>query len=144
MTIKAIPTRYAGCHFRSRLEARWAVVLDHANIWKWEYEPEGFVLPGGLYLPDFRLSFDDWPDLWLEVKGVFPTVRELDLMKDLVAETGLQGVIMFGDLPRDNNTINSVLVGPTPDQLDLIHAPLPDAYAAGRSARFEHGQSGAT
>lgn len=31
MTITAIETRYAGCHFRSRLEARWAVFFDAAN-----------------------------------------------------------------------------------------------------------------
>lgn len=28
-TIRAIETRYAGCRFRSRLEARWAVFFDH-------------------------------------------------------------------------------------------------------------------
>lgn len=84
--IAAIPTRYAGCHFRSRLEARWAVFFDTLGI-KWEYEPEGLkttyrlstcpnhpefvgcaghpqcVIP---YLPDFWL-----PDygFWVEVKG---------------------------------------------------------------------------
>jgi len=40
--IAAIPTRYAGCHFRSRLEARWAVFFDHMRI-DWVYEPEGFT-----------------------------------------------------------------------------------------------------
>ena len=64
-TIRAIETRYAGCHFRSRLEARWAVFFDAAGI-AWEYEPEGFVLPDEThYLPDFKL-----PKLrvWVEVK----------------------------------------------------------------------------
>lgn len=51
--IKAIPTRYKGYHFRSRLEARWAVFFDALGI-KWEYEPEGFQLDNGdKYLPDF-------------------------------------------------------------------------------------------
>ena len=54
-TIQAIPTRYAGCHFRSRLEARWAVFFDALGI-RWEYEPEGFVgAYGEPYLPDFQL-----------------------------------------------------------------------------------------
>ena len=53
MEIKAIETVYNGYRFRSRLEARWAVFFDAAGI-KYEYEPEGFDLGGGLYyLPDF-------------------------------------------------------------------------------------------
>jgi hypothetical protein len=65
MTIQAIETRYAGCRFRSRLEARWAVFFDTLGV-PWEYEPEGFDLDGLWYLPDFYL-----PDLdtWFEVKG---------------------------------------------------------------------------
>lgn len=73
MTIQAIETRYAGCVFRSRLEARWAVFFDELGI-EWEYEPQGFNLPWRLtfaegvirYLPDFYL-----PSLktWVEVKG---------------------------------------------------------------------------
>jgi hypothetical protein len=63
--IKPIETRYAGCRFRSRLEARWAVFFDHVGV-RWEYEPQGFVVAGRAYLPDFLL-----PDCgtWVEVKG---------------------------------------------------------------------------
>jgi len=62
--IKAIETRYAGYHFRSRLEARWAVFFDSLKI-KYRYEPEGFKFDGECYLPDFYL-----PDLrmFAEVK----------------------------------------------------------------------------
>lgn len=55
MTIKAIETEYNGYRFRSRLEARWAVFFDAMGI-KYEYEPEGFDLPSGRYLPDFFLK----------------------------------------------------------------------------------------
>jgi hypothetical protein len=62
-------TRYAGCRFRSRLEARWAVFLDHLGI-EWLYEPEGYeVGPPERrrgYLPDFFLPGHD---IWAEVKG---------------------------------------------------------------------------
>ena len=63
--IQAIETQYAGCRFRSRLEARWAVFFDAMGM-RWDYEPEGFVLGSDLYLPDFWL-----PDmnLWVEIKG---------------------------------------------------------------------------
>jgi hypothetical protein len=64
--IQAIETVYAGCRFRSRLEARWAVFFDHLGI-EWQYEPQGYELPSGeRYLPDFRLPAHD---LWVEVKG---------------------------------------------------------------------------
>jgi len=61
---RAIETRYAGCRFRSRLEARWAVFLTTVAV-EWEYEPEGFDLDGVWYLPDFWLPRLGW---WVEVK----------------------------------------------------------------------------
>jgi hypothetical protein len=54
-TAKAIETRYKGCRFRSRLEARWAVFFDSIGV-EWQYEPEGFEgFDGSKYLPDFYL-----------------------------------------------------------------------------------------
>lgn len=70
--IKAIPTRYRGYHFRSRLEARWAVFLDSLGV-RWEYEPEGYELPyGGRYLPDF----------WLPDGAVFLEIKPANLSYD--------------------------------------------------------------
>lgn len=70
--MNAIQTKYAGCLFRSRLEARWAIFLDRMR-YKWVYEPEGFVLPSGPYLPDFEL-----PEfgMYLEIKGFCATEIE--------------------------------------------------------------------
>lgn len=62
--IKAIPTTYSGCEFESRLEARWAVFFDQIDV-EWEYEPEGFKLPSGWYLPDFWIP--DW-HAYVEIK----------------------------------------------------------------------------
>ncbi len=50
-SIKAIPTNYRGVAMRSRLEARWASMLD-ALQWPWEYEPD---LQAGFVIPDFLL-----------------------------------------------------------------------------------------
>lgn len=70
--IKAIQTRYKGYHFRSRLEARWAVFLDALGV-RWEYEVEGFEFPNGLrYLPDF----------WLPDSGVFLEIKPGTLSAD--------------------------------------------------------------
>lgn len=64
--IKPIETVYKGYRFRSRLEARWAVFFDAANI-RYQYEPEGFDLNGDYYLPDFYL-----PDffIYVEIKPI--------------------------------------------------------------------------
>lgn len=75
--MKAIETEYDGYRFRSRLEARWAIVWNELGI-DYLYEPEGLKVPIRYrtqwypraavlrYLPDFQL-----PDLglWAEVKG---------------------------------------------------------------------------
>ena len=70
--IKPIETQYKGYLFRSRLEARWAVFFDACGV-RWEYEPEGYILPSGQkYLPDFLLHGVDGRapvDLFVEVKG---------------------------------------------------------------------------
>lgn len=67
---EAHPTMYEGVRFRSRLEARWAVLFDYAG-WTWEYEP--FDLKG--WTPDFLAMFPchklDCPEhhsLLIEVK----------------------------------------------------------------------------
>lgn len=52
--IQAIETQYNGHNFRSRLEARYAVLFDNLNI-KWDYEPQGYKTEHGPYLPDFLL-----------------------------------------------------------------------------------------
>lgn len=102
--LKAIETRYAGCRFRSRLEARWAVFLDHLMI-RWEYEPEGFELPGGLrYLPDFFL-----PDLDIhaEVKGSQEALnRDLDKICSFAAAADTNVVVLgeVADARTDRGT----------------------------------------
>ena len=59
-TIKAIPTDYNGVHFRSRLEARWAVFFDNLRM-TWTYEPP---LPFEPLWPSYR------PDFYVSVKGI--------------------------------------------------------------------------
>jgi len=197
--IKAIETRYAGCHFRSRLEARWAVFFDAAGI-AWEYEPEGFESEHGRYLPDFYL-----PDTgtWVEVKGTNEAARDaiealemfLDFNSALPGMTNShgsdRGLLLLGPIPRVDASMSTRLpvVHPiiqhhegllvnawsfaideaggvcwlanetfSPPHIDIEvlrtlkldyhlgnHAGrVVAAYAAARSARFEHGQSGAT
>jgi hypothetical protein len=70
--IKAIPTRYNGIFYRSRLEGRWAIFFNILGI-NTLYEYEGYDLDGINYLPDFYL-----PDLdcYVEIKGLKPSREE--------------------------------------------------------------------
>lgn len=90
--MKAIETIYRGNKFRSRTEARWAVFFTEAGI-PFEYEPEGFHLPSGRYLPDFYL-----PDLklWFEVKPDATDKSELPRFQELCEQSGMRGVIAYG------------------------------------------------
>lgn len=52
----AIVTEYDGVEFRSRLEAKWAVLFNQLGI-RWQYEPYTIKRSGQAgYLPDFLLS----------------------------------------------------------------------------------------
>lgn len=102
--IKPIQTYYNGYHFRSRLEARWAVCFDALNI-KYEYEPEGFDLGDGYYyLPDFYL-----PDqgVWVEIKGKALTEEEREKIErfcvnkcDMV-NGGERFRLFSGEIPKE-------------------------------------------
>ena len=190
-SVKAIETRYAGCHFRSRLEARWAVFFDHLKI-KWEYETQGWTFTHPTdgreftYLPDFWL-----PELatWVEVKGgqfgeispqdeikctIFAMARWVEgerfrllwgiprrpgenLSFPFPKELATVPCVVFSSVPPDivNGKVNAA--GPViPGDLSGIpswvragwlpatgYAAITAAFTAARSARFEHGQSGA-
>jgi len=101
--ITAIETQYAGCRFRSRLEARWAVFFDNAGI-PWEYEPEGFDIDGRWYLPDFRLDFT-W---WVEVKGELPLPDELSFLRSAGVQLPGPGLLLLGPIPEVSSTENDV------------------------------------
>jgi hypothetical protein len=69
-----MPVLYAGTLFRSHLEARWAIFLNHLDL-KWEYEPQGFKTRGVPYLPDFAV-FAPLGLLWAEIKPAWESDPE--------------------------------------------------------------------
>lgn len=166
--IKAIQTRYAGHHFRSRLEARWAVFFDSCTE-KWEYEKEGYDLSGGeeyigdgenklgWYLPDFWL-----PDceMWVEIKPEIPsphwdwTVPELQIWNLVRITKAEAGIVIFG-IPDGETKCSYIHFNKGEDSPDVPQRcgsiypvfpfPLDEAnFDAAKSARFEFGQKGAT
>lgn len=92
--IKAIETRYRGRLFRSRLEARWAVVFETLML-PWEYEVEGFQLESKAYLPDFWLPRQK---VWMEIKpfGFEESTRH---MQELAITTGFPVYLVEGQIP---------------------------------------------
>lgn len=146
MTIAAIETRYAGHRFRSRLEARWAVVLDSAGL-KWEYEPEGFETPCGRYLPDFRVVLlpmrdpkDEEQQIWLEIKPEDYRPEPTDMGRWFSLARGSESMLVVA-CGLDESTI-VITPGHTychRGHPGFIQQP---ALDAGRAARFEFGEQG--
>src|SRR5579884_3235720 len=113
LTFQAIETRYHGYHFRSRLEARWAVFFDTLGI-EYEYEREGYSLEGIPYLPDFWLPEQEW---WVEIKGVAPTSEELDKARLLALYTGKPVYICSGNICFPDDPHQGTLSRYSPPQL---------------------------
>lgn len=107
--IKAIPTKYQGYEFRSRLEARWAVFFDTLEI-QYNYEPEGFdvtdvfkakhptkTLPPKnelWYLPDFYLPDYGW---YVEIKAEIPDPKvDRSMMKCFLFSESQKFLVLCG------------------------------------------------
>jgi hypothetical protein len=59
----------------------------------WTYEPEGYRLPSGGYLPDFWLES---VGMWAEVKGQRMNAREEQKAIDLAKATGREVLLLEG------------------------------------------------
>lgn len=107
--IKAIETYYNGYRFRSRLEARWAVLMDALYV-PYDYEPQGYTLSDGTpYLPDFWLSTSH---TWLEIKPTAPLPEERDKIGLLASGTDSIGMLAWG-VPELNCWHFSVYLPPS-------------------------------
>lgn len=159
--LKAIETEHDGWKFRSRLEARWAVILGYLGI-TYYYEDEGFDLGDGLwYLPDFWLPYHGW---WLEIKGKEPTEEETEKARRLAEQSGCPVVILAGNIgdfkahsfPDSWGDFEILLAAyarmecagipseskdaPMPEGfLDNLLANIEAAYEMAKKERFEHG-----
>lgn len=151
MDLKPINTQYDGCRFRSRLEARWAVLLNRLGA-SWQYEPEGFDLGDGLlYLPDFLVKniwFKDLDgqmrDFWLEIKPEgFTDDDGLAERKAraLVLMTGVP-LILFAGQPENNGwaiTGSDTAFGRGGKLIQKISEPLHEAFT-NLASRFHRGE----
>src|SRR5262245_39016319 len=96
--MRAIPTTYAGIRFRSRLEARYAVLFDLLG-WRWSYEP--IDLAG--WIPDFVIH--GARPILVEVKPIFTfdgvlgaRIRKAADLHDDATRPGYEALICGADL----------------------------------------------
>lgn len=112
VNIKPINTIFKGYRFRSRLEARWAVFFDAAQI-NFEYELDGFQLSNGAqYLPDFFL-----PDLGIFVEVKPPIAFRLDELKK-----------MIGFAADDDHPLLLIHGSPTAEHMYLLSRAVLDSW----------------
>jgi hypothetical protein len=98
-TAKAVETTYNGQTFRSRLEARWAIVFDLLDI-SWEYEPQLFRTPRGHYLPDFKIKVrSEKKSCFVEVKGPEPIPIDYERAANIAYQTGMRMRFLVGAFP---------------------------------------------
>lgn len=90
--IRAIETEHNGHLFKSRLEARYAVLFDALGI-KYEYEFEGYDLDGEWYLPDFWLPEFE---CWIEIKPKAPNSDEIRKCQKLAKLKGDLVYLFYG------------------------------------------------
>lgn len=73
---RPISVSYKNVNYKSLAEGRWAAFFDNLGI-DYEYEPQKFRLPSGIYVPDFKLHLPKAEFLgefnryiiWAEVKN---------------------------------------------------------------------------
>jgi hypothetical protein len=148
--VAPIHTWYKGFEFRSRTEARWAFCLDQLTL-EYQYEWEGFALPGRWYLPDFLIA----GHTFMEIKPPTPTSADLLLAEQLTRAFYAPTMVMLGSpsidglgimvAPRNKTqpfqptpqaNILSYILGCYPTGLAVVSRALGRA----QSARFEHGE----
>jgi len=122
MNISAIPTKYNGYKYRSKMEAKTAVFLDSLKI-SFEYEKEGYklILPFSspneerdeiFYLPDFYIPAQDCIDeCFIEVKGVTPSYDENEKAIALCLATKIPVIFVYGfpDMEKTFDHINGYI-----------------------------------
>ena len=144
--LTAIETRYAGRRFRSRREARWAILFDRLDV-DWRFEPEGYDLGSNVfYLPDFELHLADGSRQWVEVK---PDLMHYPQLAMLCEQSAHQGVVVAEPMLRNSVLIcqadgtwrPQLAVSPWLQSISGCDALTCQAASnAALSARWEHGE----
>jgi hypothetical protein len=126
-TIAAIPTRYRGTMYRSRLEARWAAFFDRLG-WAHQYEP--FDL--GSWSPDFLLTD---LDVLVEVKPITSFDQDVSRKIGCFNRLVLMTYVSPQRLGEHEHVIGAIQ---RPKQIDFEHNSIPWDAAMIGWVRREH------
>lgn len=107
-SVLSVRTYYNGTSYRSRLEAKVAVLLDELKI-KYEYEKTVLTMTDEeneeiRYLPDFTIE-QDGKNIVIEAKGLRDTCEE-EIKKALkFVGTQIDYLVVISEIPRGNEAI---------------------------------------
>lgn len=108
-SIEAKPTEYKGILYRSRLEARWAVYLDHhPGIRLPRYEPSTFCIEQFSYTPDFYFFLKGAQGFYLEVKPSNPTEEYLETLVSLCYKHPISLLLAVGSFYQEEPTVYEI------------------------------------
>lgn len=129
----AIETVYKGYRFRSRLEAKWAYFFDQIGV-KYQYEVEGYELPGTRYLPDFLLTLRGYAmdqNIFVEIKPYYPLKEDQYKAQWLAHYTRTPVYIFFGQFGApEPEEISAIRFSPIQINLKLLsHTSLSNGEA---------------
>ena len=138
-SVTAIETFYKGFRFRSRLEARWAVVWVESQI-DWEYELQGYNLSNGeRYLPDFWLpTFHG--GMYVEVKPLAES--DISKPKQFVLDSGHPLLLCVGSPACKKYTLLTRKDGLIVESEFQFGSKFRSAVNAARAERFDGSNSG--
>lgn len=144
--LKAIECKYAGRRFRSRREARWAILFDHLEI-DWRYEPDAYDLGSNTcYLPDFELHLPGGQRQWVEVKPDLLRYPQLSMLCEQSKQVGFvvaEPMLRASVLPCDQRGRFKAPLSTTAWLMEISDRDGMSCQAASNaalSARWGHGE----
>jgi hypothetical protein len=126
MAITAIPTTYRGIEFRSRLEAKWAIMFDYFD-WQWEYEPVDF----DGYIPDFHIDFGR-RQFFVEIKPAMTRAQlepALEKAVEAIGEDHSEDILIIGG--SIGNSYEDAIWDLIAVMKQSFWCPVDDVYLAG-------------
>lgn len=95
------PTTYKGVQYRSRLEARWAVYLDHhPSVKSVSYERFRFRSQDFEYTPDFKFNWVG-KRMFLEIKPASPSAEYVQMLLRVTVEHCVHLLLAVGSFYQD-------------------------------------------
>ena len=100
--MRPVPTTWNGVDYKSRLEARWAIVFWLSNV-PTTYEAVESHRGKDVYVPDFAVPRPKSPgdySNFIEIKPTKPTTKEISALSTLWYQTGTPCWFFCGSYPQ--------------------------------------------